>query len=121
MRPGGDGETRRQRRRHAVLRGFQFVTLRLIPGCRRPTGGTSALRMPRPRHAYLAEQGVGVHPVPSGSFLKSELVVYGRAKYRGSSTLLITVSQRSPFGSTFRSQYSVTMARSLYGAPFLRT
>lgn len=60
--------------------------------------------------SYRAEQGVGFQPVPSASLLKSELVVYGRVKYCGSSTLVMTVSQRSPFGSSFRSQYSVTTA-----------
>src|SRR5262249_12127017 len=59
---------------------------------------------------YRAEQGVGFHPAASASFLKSELVVYTRVKYCGSSTLLRTVSQRSPLGSTFMSQYSVTTA-----------
>jgi hypothetical protein len=41
---------------------------------------------------HLAEQGVGFQPEASGSFLKSELVKFGRLKYRESSTLVVTVS-----------------------------
>ena len=44
------------------------------------------------RTAYFVVQGVGFQPVALGSFLKSELVRYGRVKYPGSSTLVVTVS-----------------------------
>jgi hypothetical protein len=42
--------------------------------------------------SYRAEQGVGFQPLASGSFLKSEVVMYGPRKYCGSSTLVVTVS-----------------------------
>ena len=64
---------------------------------------------------------MGFQPFASGSFLKSEVVMYGPRKYCGSSTLLVTVNQRSPFGIVLTSKYSVTTALSLYGAPFFRT
>jgi len=44
---------------------------------------------------YEAEHGVGFHPAASGSFLKSVVVMYGRAKYRGSSTRVVTVNHVS--------------------------
>ena len=45
-----------------------------------------------PSCPYRAEQGVGFQPALLGSFLKSELVRYGRLKYSGSSTFVVTVS-----------------------------
>jgi hypothetical protein len=65
-----------------------------------------------------AEQGVGFQPAALGSLLKSELVMYGLVKYSGSSTFVVTVSQRSPLGRVLTSKNSVTVARLLYGAPF---
>jgi hypothetical protein len=59
---------------------------------------------------YDAEHGVGLQPAASGSFLKSVVVTYGRAKYVGSSMRVVTVNHVSPFGSEFTSYYSVTMA-----------
>src|SRR5262245_25676852 len=52
---------------------------------------------------YFAEQGVGFHPPASGSFLKSVVVRYGPLEYTGSSTFVVTVNQRSPFGIALRS------------------
>src|SRR5438105_11646225 len=47
----------------------------------------------RPRNgSYRAEQGVGFQPAALGSFLKSVVVTYCRAKYWGSSTFVVTVS-----------------------------
>lgn len=38
-------------------------------------GDTSSVR-----RAYFVLQGLGLHPVASGSFLKSEVVMYGRVR-----------------------------------------
>ena len=42
--------------------------------------GNGSNRKPPNRLIYFAEQGVGFHPAASGSFLKSEVVMYGRVK-----------------------------------------
>src|SRR5689334_9748509 len=52
---------------------------------------------------YLAEQASGVHLVSAaGSFLKWVLVAKRAFRYFGSSTIVVTISQLSPFGSSRR-------------------
>src|SRR5688572_1325046 len=81
------------------------------------TSGTVTPRLCRevsgPLQRHFAEQGDGFQPAAPGSFLKSELVKYGRVKYTGSSTLVVIVSHWSLLGSVCSSQYSVTVARLL--------
>src|SRR5687768_8722079 len=47
---------------------------------------------------HLAEQGVGSHLLPLGSFLKTGAVSLALDRYRGSSTCVVIVSHSSPFG-----------------------
>jgi len=49
--------------------------------------------------AHRAVHATGFHEEPSASFLKCELVTNGCVKNCGSSTVLVTMSHVSPFGS----------------------
>ena len=52
---------------------------------------------------YLDEQASGVHLVSvAASFLKCVLVANRAFRYFGSSTIVVTISQESPFGSSMR-------------------
>src|SRR5713101_4534403 len=44
----------------------------------------------------------------------------GCSKYRGSVTIVVTISHLSPFGSVKDSKYSSSTAFALYGTPFFR-
>src|SRR5690348_4546301 len=55
---------------------------------------------------HFASQGEGLHFEPSGSLLNCELVMNGWVRYLGSSTMEVTTSHVSPFGSLKLSKYS---------------
>src|SRR6185503_13996046 len=76
---------------------------------------------PDPGIQNFAEQGVGSHFAPSGSFLKCTDVIQGVWRLAGSSTTLVTTSQSVLFGGPVStSQYSVKTVFALYGTPFFR-
>jgi len=50
----------------------------------------------------LPSHGVGFQLEPSDTFLKCELVTKRAARYRGSSTTVVTINQESPLGSLVR-------------------
>src|ERR1019366_2075276 len=62
---------------------------------------------------HLAEQAVGSHFAPVGSFLNWRAVIHGLERYSGSSTRMVTIIQSTPFFSWNKSQYSVTLALAL--------
>src|SRR5438552_7048895 len=51
---------------------------------------------------HLVVQGAGFHPEASACLRKWVLVMKGTFRYCGSSTMVVTISQESPFGSTVR-------------------
>src|SRR5215470_7402309 len=76
---------------------------------------------PTPKNLHhIAVHGLGSHLEPSASFLKCELTIYGRCRYCGSSTTVVTISTCPPDGCGATSKYSVTVASALYGTPFRR-
>src|SRR5215471_10071315 len=62
---------------------------------------------------HTAVHGLGSHLEPSVSFLKCELTIYGRCRYCGSSTTVVTISTCPPDGCGATSKYSVTVASAL--------
>jgi hypothetical protein len=61
-----------------------------------------------PQRLYCASHADGSHFDPSPSFLKCVLRRNGVVRYCGSSTIVVTISQESPFSSTVRWKYSVS-------------
>src|SRR5438067_10429644 len=72
------------------------------------------------RSPYRAEQGVGFHPVASFCRLKFGLAQYGVLRFSGSTSSSFTTKSESPPGTSNLSKYSVSVALSPYGTPFLR-